>query len=306
MRKISSVVMQTLFLLLVFSVTARAGADSLPVPGTDFFRLEESQNIYPLMRTAREWSMVPDLSRAARGRRKITVPRRENGFRYMTEFEFFGTTKLTDNELSAGNVCIKADGEQQSMSMLLAPRVMFRFGYMHFDVKTSGAGIISQTESFRSRNYEIRYRGVLSRSHILQGMGVVSFMDNNVDNMVYMAGVVGRPLSPSWTASIGVEHSDSQDMGEETGVVAGLRKNITPSLSAYAMYRGADPVKFLYNNQFLGLVSLPGGAVCVDCDEQNTIAGLSYKPNENLSINIYGYDLADLSFPAGSLLYVIR
>ena len=86
----------------------------------------------------------------------------------------------------------------------------------------------------------------------------------------------------------------------------GARYALTPDLQAFAMYSGADPMKFLYNNHMLQAAPGVRAISCTDCDKESLNLGFTWRLGSNMALNISGQDLLDMSFTATSFSYVVK
>lgn len=306
-KKIIGSIVVSILLALAAAAEGVCAAGALSAPGQDYFGIEIEEKVFPPMRTARGWELLPDFSDPeSRGPGAVRLPLKSMGFDLKNEFTLAGSAKLTETDLGGGStLTVKADGVENRFSAALNPQLFFGFTSMRYTVK-SATETQQEIRNFNARSFELRYRDIFKGLGPAQGLFIYDFFDNNVDDMHYLAAAVSRPFGKGWTGTLGVEHSNSKDSGSETGLVAGARVAATKELQGFVLYRGADPVKFIYNNQFLDLVSLVGEVVCAGCDEETISVGISYQPFRNVSISITGYDLGDLSIPAGSIVYVLR
>jgi len=222
--------------------------------------------------------------------------------RFMNDSIILSPATLTENVDSTGQlVTVEAEGISNSLSAVVAPRTLVNITYYQFEVHTQSP-TVNQTKNFRAVSLGARQQFRVSKKPDITGLGEYRYYENSHANMHYLLVGASAPLGRWVTMTLGAAYLEPEEADTELDVVGGLRVSLTPSLQLFGVYNGVDPVKHMYNDHLLALVP----AECVDCARENMAAGLSWRVGENIALNLYSYDITDLSIPAGSIYYVVK
>lgn len=250
------------------------------------------------------WLTPPTAKPAVVGYRPM-MPGAERA-KYISSFTMLPPTILTENYLGAGStLSIKTEGFTESLQAILNKNTLATVTYLNFNVKTSGPGLL-MNEPFKGMAASIRRKANLP---FMKAGAEYEYMaiDNSLDTVHYGAVTTTDRIGDNLSVTVGAGFVDSSSGVRDTGVIGGARYGITPTISLYANYNGADPMKHIYNNHLLAIADRTAGTVdCSNCAAESFNAGALVRFGSNMALNVYGFDLTDLSSSAASLMYIVK
>lgn len=226
--------------------------------------------------------------------------------KFINTFSLLSPVILTENYLGAGStLSIKADGMASSLSFVVDENMLATIGYYDFNVKSRGPAV-DKVVPFKATSVSLRRKMILPLANM---NGEVEYMaiNNSLDTIHYAALTTTRRLLPGMSTTLGAGYITSETGDSDAGIIAGARYEVSPSISLFANFNGADPMKHMYNNHLLTMADQSIGAIsCDDCATESFNAGALLKLGTNMALNIYGFDISDLSGTAGSLMYIVK
>lgn len=295
-------------LIIVFAATGVANAatvKTLKPVNMDYFQSVQYAATDDGFAVASVWFIPPAAPEAADKTFRPFMPDSEKT-KFINNISILSPVILTENYLGAGStLSIKADGTVESISIIMNKDMLATIGYYDFNVKSRGPSIDS-IASFRATSLSLRKKLSLP---FLSMDGEVEYMaiNNTLDTIHYGSLTTTRLLRRGLSGTLGASFISSEVGDGDAGIVAGARFNVSPSISLFANFNGADPMKHMYNNHLLSKADQSIGALtCQGCATESFNAGALVKLGSNMALNIYGFDINDLSGTAGSLVYVVK